>query len=138
MRERVALMLISVLKSTQDSTSILAATEPPTGLDRSLRYLRIRHGLVNATLGIDPKTHLPRLLSYRGRAIGGAFATIVLNLDDYRDVAGVSLPYRVRGTADGVPDPAQTYVVTEWSLNPRVEDNAFTRPVKGSVAGQHQ
>lgn len=138
MRERAALMVISVLKSTQDSTSVLAATEAPPGLDPSLRYLRIRHGVLNAMLGIDPKTHLPRLLTYRGRTTGGAFATIVLNLDDYRDVAGILLPYRVSVSADGLPDPFQTHVVTEWSLNPRIEANAFTRPVKASVAGQQQ
>jgi YHS domain-containing protein len=138
LQERAAREWISVLKTTQDPGAALAAVEPPPNLDASLRYLRIRHGALDAILGVDPKTYRPHLLSYRGRTSAGAFATIVLDLDDDRNVAGLWLPHRVRVRADGVPDPSQSYIVTAWTLNPPLDANAFARPSKGTGAGRQQ
>jgi YHS domain-containing protein len=94
LREKARLSPFSVLRAVIAPGSDVAVVRAPSGADPSLAYLQLQRAGMNVTLGVDKATGRPRSIAYRGRATDGAYAAIVLELDDYREQGDVCTRWR--------------------------------------------
>jgi YHS domain-containing protein len=80
------------------------------------------------SLGIDPATGRVLSQAYRGRGPGSVVGEIVINYSDFRDVEGLSLPFKVSATFDGKPFPAVSATTEAIAINGQVNPASFKRP----------
>jgi hypothetical protein len=80
------------------------------------------------TLGIDPKTGRVLSVSYRGSGPTGAPADVVQTFSDFRDVNGVTLPFKMSSTFNG--EPGASSAATSIRLNEPVDASVFAPPAK--------
>ena len=90
---------------------------------------------MNATLGIDPGTGRILSFAYRGRGNGGVFGQIVQTFSDYRNVGGLTLPFKIVGTFNGEAEPSLTSTIESIVVNDEVSPALFERP-KPAASGQ--
>ena len=83
---------------------------------------------VRARLGIDPATGRILSLAYRGRGDTGAFGLIVRTFSDFRNVGGLTLPFKTSGTFNGEAEPSQTSTVESIVVNGDVSPALFEKP----------
>lgn len=81
-----------------------------------------------ATLEIDPKTGRVTSQTYRGRGPGGVLGQIAINYSDYRDVDGLSLPFKTTATFDGQPFPPLTATIEAIKINAQIDPSSFKKP----------
>ena len=104
--------LVALLRARRDEAFVAAAlgrASTEDGMD--LERVRIRHGDLDVTLGLDPLSARPRSLSFIDRNDVGEFGRFVLVYDGLPPVDGLTLPFAVRGSFNGQPDAAQTWTV---------------------------
>lgn len=75
-------------------------------------------------LGAD---HRAASVAFRGRDDGGPVGQVVQMFGDYREVDGVTLPFKVEASFDGKPRPRSTRVWTTIEVDAEVEATAFVR-----------
>jgi len=80
------------------------------------------------TLGIDPATGRVLSLSYRRRGPGGDFGQITKVFSDFRDVGGVTLPFKVTATFNDQPWKEQSAAVEAIAINGKVDPAMFEKP----------
>ena len=103
--------------------------------ETSVESVEISAGDTRVTLGIDPGTGRILSLAYRGRGAGGVFGKIVQTFSDYRNVGGLTLPFRVVGTFNGEAEPSLTSTIESIVVNGEVSPALFERP-KTAASGQ--
>jgi hypothetical protein len=68
-------------------------------------------------------------LAYRGRNhSNGEFGYVVKTFADYRNVDGLTLPFKTTGTFNGQPEPEQTYTLESISFNIKPDPATFGKP----------
>jgi YHS domain-containing protein len=80
------------------------------------------------TLGIEPATGRIISLSYRRRGPGGDFGQVVKVFSDFREVNGVTLPFKVAATFNGQPWKEQSSAIELINLNGKLDPALFERP----------
>jgi len=94
----------------------------------SVEQVRIEFGGASFVLGLDPATGRILSLSQRRRGPAGAFGQFVQTFSDYRDVNGLTLPFKVTAMFDGQPWGKQSLAVEEITINAVVDPALFERP----------
>jgi zinc protease len=84
-------------------------------------------GAIEIKMAFDPNTRLISKLSYRGVGMGGMAETDNL-LSDYREVAGLKLPFKEVVLQNGQPFGDRT--VTERKVNSGLDPSVFAKPAK--------
>lgn len=79
-------------------------------------------------LGIDPATGRVLSQTYRGRGPGGVLGEIAIYYSDFRNVEGLSLPFKVTATFDGQPYPALSATIEEITVNHQIDPANFKKP----------
>lgn len=80
-------------------------------------------------LGIDATSGQIVSLAYRGRNhSNGEFGDVVKTFADYRNVDGLTLPFKTTGTFNGQPEPEQTYTLESIAFNIKPDPATFGRP----------
>jgi hypothetical protein len=136
LKERASLSVLSTLRALVSPGADVVATDVPPGADPSLAYALLRQGETDVTVAVDKSSWRVRAIGYRGRATDGAYARIALELDDYRQSNGMSLPHVVRASADGIADAALSFTVARWQLDPVISPETFSRPAITPVPKQ--
>ena len=80
------------------------------------------------TLGIDPGTGRVVSQTYKGRGPGGMLGQIVINYSDYRNVDGLSLPFKTTATFDGEPLPPLSATIETIKVNGQIDPSSFKKP----------
>ena len=80
------------------------------------------------TLGIDPSTGRVLSQTYHGRGPGGVLGDIAISYSDYRNVEGLSLPFKINATFDGQPFPPQSATVEAITINGQIDQAMFQKP----------
>jgi YHS domain-containing protein len=82
-------------------------------------------------LGIDSVTGRILNLSYKRRGQQGNFGEFVQTFSDFRDVDGLTLPFKVTATFDGQPWKDQSSTVETIVVNGSVDPALFEKPKQG-------
>ena len=83
---------------------------------------------VRHTLGIDPATGRILSLSYRRRGPDGSFGQFVQVFSDFREVGGLTLPFKVNATFNDQPWKEQSPTIGEIVVNAKIDPALFERP----------
>lgn len=80
-------------------------------------------------LGIDAANGQIVSLAYRGRnRTNGELGDVVKTFADYRNVDGLTLPFKTTGTFNGQPEPEQTYTLESIAFNIKPDLAVFEKP----------
>jgi YHS domain-containing protein len=82
-------------------------------------------------LGIDPATGRILSLSYKRRGQQGNFGEFVQTFSDFRDVDGLTLPFKVTATFDGHPWKDQSSTIETIVVNGAIDPALFEKPKQG-------
>ena len=104
-----------------------AAGEGKSG-ETPTENVSIEHGGETVTLAVDPATGRVLAVSYRGAGPTGAPADVVQTYSDFRDVAGMLLPFKTTSTFNGEPGTSST--ASSILLNEPVDPKAFASTKK--------
>jgi hypothetical protein len=83
---------------------------------------------VRHIVGIDPATGRISSLSYRRRGPDGSFGQFVQVFSDFREVGGLTLPFKVNATFNGQPWKEQSPTIGEIVVNAKIDPALFERP----------
>lgn len=110
--------------------SILRGRRAPTFRAAALGAERVavRHGGRHFALGIDPESGRVVSLAYAGRGPSGAFGEIVESYSDFREIGGLTLPFRRDVTWNGEPFPQRSATLLSIAVNSDVDAALFVRP----------
>jgi YHS domain-containing protein len=103
--------------------------------ETNVEGVEVSSGGVSGTLGIDPQTGRILNFTYYGRGNGGAFGKIVQSFSDYRNVGGLTLPFKIVGTFNGEAEPSLTSTIESIVINGDVSPALFEKP-KPAAGGQ--
>jgi len=123
---------LALLRARRNSGFTAVATGAGKASETTVEQVEVASGGVSATLGIDPASGRILSLSYRGRGDGGAYGRIVRTFSDFRNVGGLSLPFKVTGTFNGEAEPSQTSTVESIVVNGEVSPALFEKPKAAS------
>jgi YHS domain-containing protein len=80
-------------------------------------------------LGIDAASGQIVSLAYRGRnRSNGELGDVVKTFADYRNIEGLTLPFKTTGTFNGQSEPEQTYTLESIAFNIKPDPAAFEKP----------
>ncbi len=119
---------ISILRGRKSAEFIAAAIGAAKIGEATVEQVRIEFGGANFVLGLDPATGRILSLSQRRRGPAGAFGQFVQTFSDYRNVNGLTLPFKVTATFDGQPWKDQSLTIDEITINGAVDPALFERP----------
>lgn len=128
LQKQLSLSTLAILRASRESGFTAASAGASKVGDVSVESVDVSFGGVRARLGIDAATGRVVTLTYRGRGDGGAFGEIVQTFSDFRNVGGLTLPFKTVGTFDGEPAPAQTSTVESIVVNAEIAPALFERP----------
>ncbi|HEU4387182.1 MAG TPA: hypothetical protein VFV34_05255 [Blastocatellia bacterium] len=121
--------IIQVLRARRQPDFKVAVVAGSKSGDGAPRQLDVGFASVRLRLGVDPSTGRILTMSYVGRNPGnGEIGEIVQTFSDFRDVSGLSLPFKVTGTFNGAADSQQNYTVETISVNGKVDPALFEKP----------
>ena len=83
---------------------------------------------------IDPETGRVLREAYRGQSQGGP-GEFIATYSDFRQVSGVTFPFKTQVTMNG--EPVQSSVSVEIVLNPEIDAAMFTKPDEASPAAKN-
>jgi YHS domain-containing protein len=83
---------------------------------------------VSCVLGIESATGRVLSLSYTRRGRQGAFGEFVQMFSDFREVNGLTLPFKITATFDGQPWKEQSATIEVITINEAVDATLFERP----------
>lgn len=126
MAKEVARNLLSLLRRAAQGelTAQLLPSEEVNGKETQILLIRSEDGL-EVELGVHPQTGRVAFLRYQGQGPQGP-ATMVEQLADFRQVDGLTLPFRQTVLQDGNLHTER--VVEELLLNPKLGDELFQKP----------
>ena len=95
-----------------------------------VEQVRVINGASDVTLGIDANGRL-HSATFRDRNNDGEYGTFTRVYSDFRAVDGLQLPFTIRSTFNGQPDPAQSVTIDAISLNTPLEASLFAPKTPG-------
>ena len=96
--------------------------------EAGVEYVDVELPSFTTSLGIDPATGRVVSQTWHGRGPGGVLGWIAINYSDFRNVDGLSLPFKIAGTFDGQPFPALSATVEAITLNGQIDVSSFKKP----------
>jgi YHS domain-containing protein len=124
--------IVPLLRGRHDAgftaASLGRATVDGVEVDR----VRVTHGAVDATLGLD-KSGALHSVAFTGRNMEGEVGEFLVLFADPRDVSGLRIPFSQRATFNGAPDASLTRTLDAVTINVPL-DAALFEP--GSGGGQ--
>jgi YHS domain-containing protein len=97
--------------------------------EAAVEQVAVKFEGVHLRLGIDAKSGRVLSLSYRGRNQGnGEVGEIELIFSDFRDVGGLTLPFKRSGTFNGQPDPRLSFTAESITVNGKIDPALFEKP----------
>ncbi|HVF89999.1 MAG TPA: hypothetical protein VNH22_08020 [Blastocatellia bacterium] len=120
--------LLSVLRARNATGFEAAVAGSAKAGDTSVEQVAVSFDGVSLNLGIDPATGRVLSLSYRGRGPDGTVGEVVQTFSDFREVGGLTLPFKVTATHNGQPFRDQSRAVESIIINGQVAPEAFARP----------
>ena len=84
-------------------------------------------GQISYKLALNAKTFIPVGKIYFGQTIMGP-ANLTEIYSDYREVSGIMVPYAI--TIESESGKTAEVKITEFNINPVIDENIFTRPEK--------
>lgn len=95
----------------------------------AVEQVAVKFGGVHLQLGVDAKSGRVLSLSYRGRNQGtGEIGEIALTFSDFRDVGGLTLPFKRSGMFNGQPEPRLSFTADSITINGQVDPALFEKP----------
>jgi hypothetical protein len=85
----------------------------------------VKTGPVDVTLGIENTSGRIHSVEFTGRNLEGEIGEYTLVLADYRDVAGLTLPFSERALFNGAPDSFLTRTIDSIQVNPSLDAALF-------------
>lgn len=119
---------LAVLRARRNAGFSAVATGATKVGATTVEGVEVSSGGVRATLGIEPTTGRILSFAYLGRGDGGAFGKIVRTFSDYRNVGGLTLPFKIEGTFNGEAAPSQTSTIEAIVVNGDVPPALFEKP----------
>jgi YHS domain-containing protein len=123
---------LALLRARRSSGFSAVATGAGKPGDTTIEQVEVSGGGMSGTLGVDPTTGRILSFTYFGRREGGAFGKIVRTFSDYRNVGGLTLPFKIAGTFNGEAEPAQTSAIESIVVNGDVSPALFEKPKPAS------
>jgi YHS domain-containing protein len=100
-----------------------------TGGDAAVEQVAVMFDGISLRVGIEPSSGRIVSLAYRGRSRStGEIGEITRTYSDFRTVDGFTYPFKVSGTFNGQPDPAQSYRIETLTLNAKIDPALFEKP----------
>ena len=95
----------------------------------TVEQIEISYDGLNLKLGIDATNGQIVNLTYRGRnRSNGELGEIVKTFADFRNVDGLTLPFKTTGIFNGQPEPEQSYAIESIAFNIKPDLAAFEKP----------
>lgn len=126
---------LAFLRARRGSGFSAAATGASKVGDATVESVEVYSGGLSATLGIEPNTGRVLSFAYRGRGSSGAFGKIVQTYSDYRNVGGLTLPFKSAVTFNGEAEPSLTSNIEAIVVNGEISPALFEKP-KPAASGQ--
>ena len=122
---------VALLRHRRDPDFKASALGPASVGEATVENVRVRSGSVDVTLGIGASGRI-HSATFHDRNAEGEVGIRTIVYTDFRAVEGMQLPYAVRSTFNGVPEPQQSVTLDAIALN------AATDPgiVRAQLAGE--
>ena len=130
-------------KFMRDVLSILRARHAPdfsaaavsrTDIDGTpLAQVEVEFSGIRMILDIDPQTRRVLALSYIGRGEGGDWSEIVHSFSDFREIDGITLPFKQVATHNGKPLYGESLAIDRILINADIDPTLFERPATTGV-----
>ena len=120
--------LVPLLRTRGDAAFKAARVGTGTIDGTEVERVRIQNGVVDVTLGIEPKSGRVHSLMFTGRNMDAEIGEYSLVFSDYRQVNGLVLPFEVRALFDGAPDSFRSGKIDSIAINTPVEASLFEAP----------
>jgi hypothetical protein len=89
-----------------------------------LKNVRVVNGPLDVTLGVDSQGRITSV-SFQDRGSEGEYGNFVVQYSDFRRVEGLTLPFGVRTTFNGQPEPNQSWTLDSVALNASLDATLF-------------
>jgi YHS domain-containing protein len=118
--------LLPLLRNRETSGFVAVGLGRGTFEGAAVERVRVTHGSVDATLAIDAATGVVRGMTFVDRGPGGEYGEYTVIYGDYRDVAGVKIPFEQRALFNGVADPAASRTLDAAAIDEAIDPSLFT------------
>ena len=115
---------VALLRHRRDPDFKASALGPGSVGDSTVENVRVRAGSVDVTLGIGASGRI-HSSTFQDRNAEGEVGTRTLVYSDFRAVEGMQLPYGIRATFNGAPDPQQSMTLDAIALNAATDPALF-------------
>ena len=122
---------IAILTAMKSPGFVAAALGPATVGGAAVERVRVRHGGLDAVLGIEAGSGRLHAIEFGDRNIDGEYGTYTVIYSDFRHVNGMDLPHAMRSLFNGQPDDFRTMTIQSIEVNPTLDPSLFTRPAEG-------
>src|SRR5262249_49592437 len=120
-RSEIAPLLRSRQAAGFKVVALGAATVEGVKVDR----MRIVNGAIDVTVGLDPASGRLHSMSFVDRGPEAGIGDITVVYSDYGQVNGVLVPFAMRATFDGAPDPSRTRTIDAVTINEPLDPKLF-------------
>jgi YHS domain-containing protein len=124
--------IVPLLRARRDAGFKAAALGAATVDGISVDRVRVRHGAVDVTIGVDRASGRIQSLAFTGRNMAGEIGEYTLVYSDYRNVDGLMLPFSARALFNGSPDAFRTLAIDSIAINTPL-DAALFEPGTGGA-----
>lgn len=119
---------LAILRARKNSGFSAAAIGSATIADNNVEEILVTIDGLSQVLGIDPASGRILSLSYKRRGPGGEFGQVVKTFSDFREVNGVTLPFKISATFNGQPWKEQSSTIDSIAVNSKVDPALFEKP----------
>jgi len=129
MRRQSELTALEILRARTRPDFKVAFIESEKVKGATVEQLEVGFDGLYLKLGVDSANGHIVSLAYRGRnRSNGELGEIVKTFADFRNVDGLTLPFKTTGTFNGQPEPEQTYTIETIAFNIKPDPAAFEKP----------
>jgi len=125
--------VLSTLRA-RHAPDFAAAAVSRTDIDGTpLAQVEVEFSGITMILDIDPQTGRVLALSYIGRGEGGDWGKVVHSFSDFREIDGMTLPFKQVATHNGEPLPRKSLAIERIVINADIDPTLFERPATSGV-----
>ena len=115
---------VALLRHRRDADFKTSALVPGSVGEVTIENVRVQTGSVDVTLGIGASGRI-HSATFHDRNAEGEVGTRTVVYSDFRAVEGMQLPYVIRATFNGAPEPQQSMTLDAIALNAAVDPASF-------------
>jgi YHS domain-containing protein len=130
MEKQIRRNTLEILRARKQSDFKAAFTGEGKVGDTTVQQVVVAFSGLQVRLGIDAATGRILSLAYTGRSqANGEVGEMVQAFSDFRNVDGLTLPFKISGTFNGKADPSLSYTVESIAINGKIDPAVFEKPV---------